>query len=133
MGVKICRIPSMISSSSKLFISISSFTSLSSLINPSKIIFCSLRNYCLFFISFFCYQVRFKEDFSSLNHYYFYAYFYSAFEKRCLSSAALHIMYRWRAGRLRFTICLKYSLMVLILYFPVAPILDLRLSISSLI
>lgn len=132
-GVNICLMPSIMSSNSILLFSISSFTFLSYSISYSRVPFCKLRNCCLFWIFLLCSSVRLREFFSYLNHSSISAYFYSSSANKCFFSAALHIMYLWRAGKLKFTICLKYSLIVFILYFPVAPILDLKLSIIEFI
>lgn len=122
-GVKISRIPSIMSSSSMLFSSISFLISFKSPINFYSSCFCSLRNSLLLWISHFCYSLRFSASLSSTNHSSSSCW---SFPNRCLPSAADHIMYLWSAGKLRLTICLKYSLMVLILSRPVAPILYLR-------
>ena len=120
------------SSSSILLFYISSLTYFSSSINFSNTTFCSSRNFLLFFIYNFCSSLRFRDNFSYLNHSSLSISSSSFSANKCFFSAALHIIYRCKAGKLRLTICLKYSLIVLILSLPVAPILDLRLSMISL-
>lgn len=129
-GVSIYLIPSIISSSSMLFSSISFFMFFRSRISFSSRTFCYLRNYLLLWIYLFCSSLRFSAFLSSVNHS---SSSWSSIPKRCFPSAADHIIYLCKAGRLRLTICLKYSLIVLILSFPVAPIRYLRLSIMALI
>lgn len=133
MGVNTSLIPSIISYNSTLLSSISYFTSFNSSINFQSIPFCSSKIDCLFFISPFSSSLRFKATFNSLNHSSASAYSSSLSANKCFFQVALHIIYLCKAGKLKFTIYLKYQLIVFLLSFPVAPILDLKLSIISLI
>lgn len=123
--MRMSLMPSIMSSSSMLFYSISFLISFKSPISFYSSCFCSLRNSRLLWISHFCYSLKFKASLNSTNHSSSSCW---SLPKRCLPSAADHIMYLCNAGRLRLTICLKYSLMVLILSRPVAPILYRKLS-----
>ncbi len=100
-------------------------------INFSRTFFCSCKNDFFDYTSFFCSSVKFSDCFNSL--YQSSVSSYSFWLNKCFYSEALHIMYRCKAGKLKFTIWRKYSFIVLILSFPAAPILYRRLSIIELI
>ncbi len=100
-------------------------------INFSNTFFCSCKNNFFDCTYFFCSSVKFSDCFSSLYHSSVSS--YSFWLNKWFYSDALHIMYRCKAGKLKFTIWRKYSFIVLILYFPAAPILYRRLSIIEFI